>query len=34
MADFMDSHKVVVRSAFSAFPSAQNEGELKGWGKK
>ncbi len=29
MAGFMDSHKVVVGSAFSAFPSAWNEGESK-----
>jgi hypothetical protein len=30
MVGFMDPHKVVVRrSAFSAFPKAWNEGELK-----
>jgi hypothetical protein len=30
MASFVNSHKVIARNAFSAFPSAQNEVELKG----
>ncbi len=30
MASFVDPHKVVARSAFSAFPRAQNRGELEG----
>jgi len=35
MVGFMDPHKMVVRrSAFLAFSSAQNEGGLKGDGRK
>jgi hypothetical protein len=31
LVDFVNPHKVVARkSAFSAFPSARNEGELEG----
>jgi hypothetical protein len=33
MACFVNSHKVVVRSAFSTFLIARNEGELKGEAK-
>jgi hypothetical protein len=33
MASFVNLHKVIVESAFSAFPSAQNEVELEGGAK-
>jgi hypothetical protein len=33
MADFMDSHKVIVKSTFQPFSSARNVGELKGGAK-
>jgi hypothetical protein len=33
MVGFVDLHKVIVKSAFSTFPSAQNECELEGGAK-
>ncbi len=33
MISFVNLHKVIVKSAFSAFPSAQNEVELEGGAK-
>ncbi len=30
MASFVNLHKVIIKNAFSAFPSAQNEVQLEG----
>ncbi len=34
MASFVNLHKVIIKNAFSAFPSAQNEVQLEGGGRK
>jgi hypothetical protein len=33
MASFVNLHKVIIKNAFSAFPSAQNEVQLEGGAK-
>jgi hypothetical protein len=30
MVDFMDPHKIIVRSAFSTFSNTRNKGESQG----